>query len=76
MPFDGNRWRPEKLVPYNTLLGNIQDRFGPLEKVSDDPNDTSKHWKVPGYAGSIGFITRYETYRQIERYGLTITSKA
>lgn len=57
MPFDGNRWRPEKLVPYNDLLGKITSHFGPLEKVGDDPNDTSKHWRVPGHQGSIGFIT-------------------
>lgn len=58
MPFDGNKWRPEKLVPYRVLLERIVERFGPLEKVGDAANDTSKHWRVPGSRGTIGFITR------------------
>jgi cyclic pyranopterin phosphate synthase len=58
MPFDGNKWRPEKLVPYRVLLERIVERFGPLEKVGDTANDTSKHWRVPGSRGTIGFITR------------------
>lgn len=57
MPFDGNRWRPEKLVPYTQLLANIEARYGGLDKIKDDANDTSKHWRVPGHKGSIGFIT-------------------
>lgn len=58
MPFDGNRWRPEKLVPYSQLLERITERFGALEKVADDTNDTSKHWRVAGHKSSLGFITR------------------
>jgi molybdenum cofactor biosynthesis enzyme MoaA len=58
MPFDGNRWKPQKLVPFQQLLSTIRERYGPLQKVEDDANDTSKHWKVPGHVGSIGFITR------------------
>lgn len=58
MPFDGNKWRPDKLVPYKTLLERIEARFGPLERAADDPHDTSKHWRVPGSAGTLGFITR------------------
>lgn len=57
MPFDGNKWRPEKLVPYSQLLENITSQLGPLEKVGDDANDTSKHWKVPGHQSRLGFIT-------------------
>lgn len=57
MPFDGNKWRPEKLVPYSQLLENITEQYGPLEKVVDDTNDTSKHWKVSGHQSRLGFIT-------------------
>ena len=57
MPFDGNKWRPEKLVPYSQLLDSITNHFGALEKVGDDANDTSKHWKVPGHQSRLGFIT-------------------
>ncbi|KAL9937418.1 hypothetical protein V8E36_003827 [Tilletia maclaganii] len=57
MPFDGNKWQQGKLVPYRQLLDHIQHKFGPLERLRDDPNDTSKGWRVPGFAGSVGFIT-------------------
>ncbi|ORE22234.1 molybdenum cofactor synthesis 1, isoform CRA_a [Rhizopus microsporus] len=57
MPFDGNRWDKNKLVPYAELKGNIESKFGRLVKVRDGPNDTTKHYQLPGYKGRIGFIT-------------------
>ncbi|RKP15081.1 hypothetical protein BJ684DRAFT_22371 [Piptocephalis cylindrospora] len=57
MPFGGNRWEKRKLVPYKELLNRIEERFGKVEKILDDPNDTSKGFRVPGYAGTIGFIS-------------------
>lgn len=42
MPFDGNRWNKNKLVPYAELKGNIESKFGRLVKVRDSPNDTTK----------------------------------
>ncbi|OZJ03334.1 hypothetical protein BZG36_04225 [Bifiguratus adelaidae] len=57
MPFDGNKWNSDKLVPYKELISNIETRFGALKKLTDDPNDTTKAFKIPGYAGQIGFIT-------------------
>lgn len=42
MPFDGNRWNKNKLVPYAELKGNIESKFGRLVKVRDGPNDTTK----------------------------------
>ncbi|KAI9284688.1 hypothetical protein BC943DRAFT_58740 [Umbelopsis sp. AD052] len=57
MPFDGNRWNADKLVPYKDLIRDIEGKYGRLQKVSDDPNDTTKAYRVPGYAGKVGFIT-------------------
>ncbi|RCH83165.1 Molybdenum cofactor synthesis protein 1, partial [Rhizopus stolonifer] len=57
MPFDGNRWNKNKLVPYHELLGRIETSLGSLQKVKDGENDTTKHYKLPGYKGKIGFIT-------------------
>ncbi|ORY96779.1 hypothetical protein BCR43DRAFT_492261 [Syncephalastrum racemosum] len=57
MPFDGNRWNRDKLVPYRDLIHRIEAKYGSLVKLSDDPNDTTKAFRVPGYAGKIGFIT-------------------
>ena len=42
MPFDGNRWNKDKLVPYRELLNRIESRYGQLDKLVDDPNDTTK----------------------------------
>jgi cyclic pyranopterin phosphate synthase len=53
----GNRWNADKLVPYKDLIRDIEGKYGRLQKVSDDPNDTTKAFRVPGYAGKVGFIT-------------------
>jgi molybdenum cofactor biosynthesis protein A len=57
MPFDGNRWNMDKFVSYQSMLEEIKNRFPHLERLEDDPNDTSKHYKVEGYLGKFGFIT-------------------
>ncbi|PWN49808.1 molybdenum cofactor biosynthesis protein 1 [Violaceomyces palustris] len=59
MPFDGNKWQVKKLVPYQELLKTIMAEYPDFKRFGqkDDPNDTSKHWKVDGFEGSVGFIT-------------------
>ncbi|KAG0945687.1 hypothetical protein G6F57_003887 [Rhizopus arrhizus] len=57
MPFDGNKWKRDTLVPYSELIRNIEAKFGTLEKIKDSVNDTTKHYQLPGYKGKIGFIT-------------------
>ncbi|KAK8114070.1 molybdenum cofactor biosynthesis protein 1 A, partial [Apiospora kogelbergensis] len=57
MPFDGNRWNKNKMVSYSEMLDRIREKYPTLEKVQDHKNDTSKTWKIPGFAGKIGFIT-------------------
>lgn len=57
MPFDGNRWNFKRMVSYQQMLDMIQERWPDLQRLSDRPNDTSKAFKVPGFAGQIGFIT-------------------
>lgn len=42
MPFSGNEWKENKMVPFDEMLGNIRKEFPELEKISDKPNDTSK----------------------------------
>ncbi|NBC16786.1 MAG: GTP 3',8-cyclase MoaA [Bacteroidetes bacterium] len=56
MPFDGNRWDDTHLVPYQELIERIRQRF-PLVRQQDGPNDTSKTYRVPGFTGTVGFIT-------------------
>ncbi|KAJ3063041.1 Molybdenum cofactor synthesis protein 1 [Podochytrium sp. JEL0797] len=59
MPFDGNQWSNKKFVPYKTSLAEITKLFAPAEisKISDDPHDTSKAYRVAGFEGRFGFIT-------------------
>jgi cyclic pyranopterin phosphate synthase len=57
MPFDGNRWSKGKMMSYQEMLDVIRAEHPSLQKVQDHANDTSKTWRVPGFAGRIGFIT-------------------
>lgn len=43
-----------RFVPYAEALERIVDEYGSLEKVTDESNDTSKHYRVPGFRGRIG----------------------
>ncbi|CAH2002519.1 unnamed protein product [Acanthoscelides obtectus] len=57
MPFTGNKWEVNKLIPYKSMLGMIQAEWPDFQPLKNAPNDTSKAWKVPGYKGQVGFIT-------------------
>lgn len=57
MPFGGNKWQHKKMLGYQEMLQTIRDRYPDLEKAQDQPHDTSKTYRVPGYAGRVGFIT-------------------
>lgn len=57
MPFDGNRWNEHRFVGYAEMLERLAAEFGVLEKVLDGPNDTTKHYRVQGFSGRVGFIT-------------------
>lgn len=57
MPFDGNQWNKRKMFRYVEMLDVIRAEHPGLEKVRDHENDTSKTYRVPGFAGKIGFIT-------------------
>jgi len=57
MPFDDNKWTGDKVFSYADMLKRVKSAFPDLERVTDAPNDTAKQWRVPGYRGSIGFIS-------------------
>ncbi|KAI0275140.1 hypothetical protein BC834DRAFT_921278 [Gloeopeniophorella convolvens] len=57
MPFTGNKWNKSKMVPSSELLAAISSQYHNLAKTSDEPNDTARSYRVPGYRGSIGFIS-------------------
>jgi cyclic pyranopterin phosphate synthase len=55
MPFQGNEWNKNKLVPYRELLDRVQHYFDiiPLE---NEQHDTAKKFKVLGHEGTFAFI--------------------
>ncbi|KAJ3315211.1 Molybdenum cofactor synthesis protein 1 [Blyttiomyces sp. JEL0837] len=57
MPFDGNRWNKEKFLPYQEMLQRIENKFPGVAKLTNEANDTSKAYQVPGFKGKFGFIT-------------------
>jgi GTP 3',8-cyclase len=57
MPFDGNKWSEKKMMTFQEMLAVIRQQYPTVQKVLDHPNDTSKTYRVPGFAGRIGFIT-------------------
>ncbi|MCS7154903.1 MAG: GTP 3',8-cyclase MoaA [Bacteroidota bacterium] len=57
MPFLGNGWSVERLVPYVELLERIQAVYELERCPEQSPHETAKRFRVPGFRGSIGFIS-------------------
>lgn len=59
MPFDGNKWNDKKMVSYHEMVSMIRQVYPDFQRCEhqDAANDTSKAWQVPGFQGSVGFIS-------------------
>eukprot|EP01026_Neomeris_dumetosa_P029769 TRINITY_DN24023_c0_g2_i4.p2 TRINITY_DN24023_c0_g2~~TRINITY_DN24023_c0_g2_i4.p2 ORF type:complete len:463 (-),score=36.61 TRINITY_DN24023_c0_g2_i4:422-1777(-) len=58
MPFDGNVWSRQKMFSYREMLDVIQRRFDTsLEVVPSPKSEVAKNFRVPGFVGSVSFIT-------------------
>ena len=57
MPFDGNKWSKNKMLPYAEMLDIIRTQYPDIGRLQGAKNDTSKTWQVPGFKGRVGFIT-------------------
>lgn len=59
MPFDGNNWNKEQTVSYQEILDLAISQYGDkeIQKVQDNPNDTTRHYKVAGAKGTFGIIS-------------------
>jgi cyclic pyranopterin phosphate synthase len=55
MPFSGNAWGRDRLVPLSEIRERIEARF-PLVPLDGAPDDTAQHFRVPGHAGRVGVI--------------------
>lgn len=56
MPFDKNQWSSDKVLPFETMLGQISANFDVI-KLKDKRHDTAKKFKVIGFEGTFAFIT-------------------
>lgn len=56
MPFSGNQWQWEKVVPYQELLKQVEDNYS-VEKLSDAPTSTTKSYRVKDFKGTFAYIT-------------------
>lgn len=57
MPFSGNNWGKDRLVPSALLLDRIMSRHPGVTKAADELNDTARSYIIPGFRGSFGFIS-------------------
>jgi cyclic pyranopterin phosphate synthase len=59
MPFDGNKWNKDQLVTYAEILSVVNSFYTneQVERIQDQPNDTSKNHKVSSYKGSFSVIS-------------------
>lgn len=47
----------ESLVTSDETQARLEETFGPLEHVASPPGDPARIWRIPGAAGTIGFIS-------------------
>lgn len=58
MPFDGNLWAGSKMVSYKELFEIINSRFPEgLVRCADPRGEVAKNYSIPGFKGTVSFIT-------------------
>lgn len=53
----GNKWNKDKMMPSAELESRIRAIHPGLRKASNELNDTARSYTIPGYRGSLGFIS-------------------
>jgi cyclic pyranopterin phosphate synthase len=56
MPFDGNRWSENSMVPFEHMLQRVEEAYPGLERLPTPPNDVAVSWRLPEAVGSVSFI--------------------
>lgn len=56
MPFKNNGWKAADVYPYARMLSDIRERYA-IERLETDRSAVGKDFRVPGFAGTIGFVT-------------------
>ncbi|NND72473.1 MAG: GTP 3',8-cyclase MoaA [Rhodothermales bacterium] len=57
MPFQGNGWNDNRFLPYSDMLQILENDGLDLTREVDEANDTTKHYRVNGGLGTVGFIS-------------------
>jgi cyclic pyranopterin phosphate synthase len=56
MPFGGNEWSTGEFISYRAMRDIVLSRYE-LEQLGPNENQISKGYRVPGFAGTVGFIS-------------------
>lgn len=56
MPFEGNKWKSDKLVTWKEMLEKISVRYA-VVSLENGPNDTCKKYTVNNHAGTFAVIS-------------------
>lgn len=56
MPFAGNLWKPERVLGYAEMRSALDAQFE-FEPVAGQPSDVAKEFSIPGFRGTVGFVT-------------------
>ena len=56
MPFEGNRWKKEKVFTYKEILERIKCDFE-VVTLENEKHDTAKNFKVIGFEGTFAVIS-------------------
>lgn len=61
MPFDGNVWSRDKLVPYREMMEAVLQRHGgdavPVQRCDDPTGEVAKNFRLQGHRGQVSFVT-------------------
>jgi cyclic pyranopterin phosphate synthase len=56
MPFDGNVWSSDKLVPYAEVKARVEATHGPLARLPAPPGEVARNYALAGHRGSVSFV--------------------
>jgi len=62
MPFDGNAWAAQKMVPYAEMRGVVVQAHPGMARLDDLPDEVAKNFRLPGHVGSVSFITSMSSH--------------
>ncbi len=59
MPFGGNKWDWDKGISRQEIIDKVTAFYGAenVERIDDEPNDTSVNYKIKNYRGSFAIIS-------------------